>query len=226
MPDFIVFDVNETLLDVAALDPLFQRLFGDARTRTEWFLTLEESWLTATIVDRYQPFGELVKAALVTVGRRRGVEVGEAAQRELVEGVTTLPAHPDVAEALDLLRSRGLRLAALTNGTLAAAEKQLATAGLRERFEAVCSVDEVRRYKPAPAPYRLAARRMGGETRQMLMVAAHAWDIDGAAAAGCATAFVQRPGKALNPAGVRPDIEGAGLLEVAHTILSLRSGSA
>jgi 2-haloacid dehalogenase len=38
----LVFDVNETLLDVAALDPLFERLFGDSRARVEWFLTLEE----------------------------------------------------------------------------------------------------------------------------------------------------------------------------------------
>ncbi|MDQ3655068.1 MAG: haloacid dehalogenase type II, partial [Chloroflexota bacterium] len=33
----IVFDVNETLLDVGALDPLFVRMFGDATVRREWF---------------------------------------------------------------------------------------------------------------------------------------------------------------------------------------------
>jgi 2-haloacid dehalogenase len=45
----LVFDINETLLDTAALNPIFEGLFGQAEVRKEWFLTLEGCWLTDTL---------------------------------------------------------------------------------------------------------------------------------------------------------------------------------
>ena len=221
MPGHIVFDVNETLLDVAALDPFFERLFGDAQTRVEWFLTLEENWLTATIVDHYQPFGELAQGALTMTGRRRGIEVSDDQRQELVDGLKTLPAHADVQQALQSLRDHGLHLTALTNGSLDTAKQQLQSAGLADCFDAIMAVEEVKRYKPAPEPYRMVAERLGIATAEMTMVAAHAWDIAGAASAGCRTAFVTRPGKVLNPAGIQPDLQGGGMQEVVEKILAI-----
>jgi 2-haloacid dehalogenase len=218
----LVFDVNETLLDVAALDPLFERLFGDSDTRVEWFLSLQEGWLTATIVDDFKPFGELAQAALVMVGRRRGVEVNEAQRQELVEGMKSLPAHSEVRQALAQLRGAGFCLSALTNGSLQAVQKQLESAGLADSFDAMLSVEEVERYKPAPEPYRMVAERHGIGLQEMMMVAAHAWDITGAAAAGCRTAFIARPGKVLNPAGRQPDLLGSDLQDFAAQIQAWR----
>lgn len=218
----LVFDVNETMLDVAALDPLFERLFGDCSARVEWFLTLEEGWMTATIVERFQPFAELAQAALVMVGRRRGVDVSEAQRQELIDGMKRLPAHPDVFPALEQLRGQGFHLAALSNGSLQAVRQQLESAGLGNSFDAVLSVEETQRYKPAPQPYRMAAERHGIELGEMMMVAAHAWDITGAAEAGCRTAFIARPGKVLNPAGSRPDLQGHDLQDFAKQLLAWR----
>lgn len=218
----LVFDVNETLLDVAALDPLFERLFGDRKSRVEWFLTLEEGWLTATIVDNFQPFGELAKAALVMVAHRRGVAVSEAQCQELIDGMKRLPAHPDVPQALGQLRGEGFCLSALSNGSLQAVRQQLESTELADRFDAVLSVEEVKRYKPAPEPYRLVAERHGIGLDEMMMVAAHAWDITGAAAAGCRTAFIARPGKVLNPAGSQPDLHASDLKDFAAQVLAWR----
>ncbi|TDX22143.1 2-haloacid dehalogenase [Modicisalibacter xianhensis] len=223
MARYLVFDVNETLLDVAALDPFFERLFGDARTRLEWFLTLEENWLTATIIDRYQPFGELAQGALIMTGQRRGIDVTEDQQQELVEGLKTLPPHADVLQALQSLHDHGLHLTALTNGSLDTAKQQLQSAGLMECFDAIMAVEEVKRYKPAPEPYRMVAERLGVSMSDMMLVAAHAWDIAGAASAGCQTAFVSRPGKVLNPVGIQPNLQGNGMQEVAERILARQS---
>lgn len=218
----LVFDVNETMLDVAALDPLFERLFGDSNIRVEWFLTLEEGWLTSTLVSAFKPFAELAQAALVMVGQRRGIDVSEAQCEELVNGMKSLPAHPDVRQALEALRSEGLHLTALSNGSLQAVHQQLESSGLGDSFDAVLSVEQVQRYKPAPEPYRMVARQHGIETTQMMMVAAHAWDITGAAAAGCRTAFIARPGKVLNPAGSQPDLHAEDLQDFARKLLAWR----
>ncbi|MCH2341835.1 haloacid dehalogenase type II [Pseudomonas sp. NPDC047963] len=218
----LVFDVNETLLDVAALDPLFKRLFGDANSRVEWFLTLQEGWMTATIIGRFQPFADLAQAALVVVGRRHGVEVSEAHCQDLVEGIKRLPAHPDVRPSLEQLRDAGFHLTALSNGSLQALRQQLESAGLSKSFDAILSVEEKQRYKPAAEPYRMTAERHGIALGEMMMVAAHAWDITGAAAAGCRTAFIARPGKVLNPAGSQPDLIGDDLQDFAAKLLAGR----
>ncbi|WP_110670650.1 haloacid dehalogenase type II [Salinicola halophilus] len=195
----LVFDVNETLLDTAALNPLFSRLFGDEAFRPMWFLTLQEEWMTTTLIDRFEPFATLAKRALRQLGATQGVEVTSADEEELVERVLTMPAHAGAADTLAMLKRKGHTLTALTNSALDAAQGQLTRAGLIEHFDAVLSVESVSRYKPAPAPYRHAADHWSVTAEEMVMIAAHGWDLLGANAAGMKTAFIARPGKAMDP---------------------------
>jgi 2-haloacid dehalogenase len=214
------FDVNETLLDVAALDPLFARLFGQSGVWREWFAQMLQSAFVTTITGRYADFGRIGGAALEMVAARRGVTLRPEDPAGLREGMRHLPAHPEVPAALTSLRDAGLRLVALTNSTLEVAEAQLANAGIRGVFEQVFSADSVRRLKPAPEPYRMVAERLGVPPSDVTLVAAHAWDIAGAASAGCGTAFVARPGMVVDPLAVPPDVIGANLAEVAQGILA------
>jgi 2-haloacid dehalogenase len=130
-----------------------------------------------------------------------------------------LPPHPDVRDGLERLQSAGLRLAALTNSTAEVAQAQITNAGLRDYFEQVLSADTVHRLKPAPEPYRMAAQRMGVDIGGIRLIAAHAWDIVGALHAGCAAAFVARPGMVLDPLFEAPDVVGTDLVDVAEKIL-------
>lgn len=216
-----VFDVNETLLDLKALDEHFGRIFGDAAVRPIWFAQMIQSALVATVTDAYVDFGTLGGAALDMLAARRGMVLASADRAQILGGMRTLPAHPEIAESLARLRSAGLRLAALTNSTLAVATDQLTHAGLAGYFEQILSADMVRRLKPAPEPYQMAAERMGVAIGDIRMIAAHAWDIAGARRAGCAAAFVARPGMVLDPLALPPDIVGANLREVADQILAV-----
>ena len=219
-----VFDVNETLLDLGALDPHFERVFGDAGVRRTWFLQLLQSALVATVTGAYSDFGEVGGAALEMVAEREGVDLSDEDKQKILGGMRELPPHPEVPESLARLRDAGLRLATLTNSTQQVAEAQMENSGLRDYFEQVLSADTVRRLKPAPEPYRMAAERLGAETRHVRLVAAHAWDVAGALRAGCAAAFVARPGMVLDPLVERPDVVGTDLREVADRILEIESG--
>jgi 2-haloacid dehalogenase len=214
-----VFDVNETLLDLAALDGEFRRVLGDPGTRVTWFGQLLQSAMVATITGRYADFGTVGRAALEMTAGRLGVELSEEDREAVVGGMTRLPAHPEVPGALRRLADGGLRLAALTNSTERVATAQLDHAGILGSFEAVLSADAVRRLKPAPEPYRMAADRLGVEPGGMLLVAAHAWDVAGALAAGCQAAFVARPGKVLDPLADPPELVVADLDELADRLL-------
>jgi 2-haloacid dehalogenase len=215
-----LFDVNETLLDLGALDPHFERAFGDASVRRSWFLQVLQSALVATVTGAYSDFGAVGGAALDMTAERLGVRLSEEDRQSIVGGIRELPPHPEVPAALDLLRDAGLRLAALTNNTAEVAEAQLANAGLSDWFEKILSADTVRRLKPAPEPYRAAAEALGVETSQVRLVAAHAWDVAGAMRAGCAAAFVARPGMVLDPLAEPPDVVGTDLSAVAASIIA------
>ncbi len=218
-----VFDVNETLLDLSALDDDFERLFGDRSARAAWFQQMLQSALVATVTGRYVTFGELGIGALRMLAERRGVALGEEDERRLAAGMRALPPHPDTAEALAALRGAGFRTAALTNSTLEVARAQISNAGLIDLFEAVLSADEAGRLKPAPEPYALAAERLGVELTDIRLIAAHAWDVTGEIRAGARAAFVARPGMVIDPSGERPDIVGADLGEVAAAIIATDS---
>jgi 2-haloacid dehalogenase len=213
-----VFDVNETLLDLAALDPLFERVFGDAAVRRLWFNQMLQSAFVATITDAYVTFGEAAGAALGMTEERLGVEVSEDDRQEILGGLRDLPPHPEVPESLDRLHDAGFRLATLTNSTQEVAEAQIQNAGLTDKFEQILSADTARRLKPAPAPYRMAARSLGVSDRGMRLIAAHAWDVAGALRAGCAAAFVAR--QPFDPLVEEPDVVGADLAEVADGIIA------
>ena len=221
MSRVIVFDVNETLLDVGALDPLFQRVFGDVSLRRAWFNQMLQSALVATVTDAYRDFGAIGLAALEMTAARRGVTLSDDDRQSLRDGMRSLPAHPEVATSLGRLRDAGMTLATLTNSTAEVGEAQLASASLRDLFTHVFSADEVKRLKPAPEPYRMAAERLGVQIGDVRLVAAHAWDVAGAMRAGCLAAFVARPGQVLDPLAPEPDIVGADLREVADRILAM-----
>jgi 2-haloacid dehalogenase len=217
----LVFDVNETLLDMGALDPHFQRVFGDAQVRGEWFHTMLESAFLTTITGPYKPFGEHFRAALAITALRRGLRVSPEDEGAILAGVRTLPPHPDVRPALERLRSAGFRLAALTNSTIAVEEAQLKNAKLADLFEKALSADTAKRLKPAAEAYADAARELGVAPAEIRMVAAHVWDVQGALRAGCAAAFVERPGAVWNPLLERPDIVGPDLGDIAERVIEV-----
>jgi 2-haloacid dehalogenase len=219
-----VFDVNETLLDLGALDPHFERVFGDAGARRAWFLQLLQSALVATVTGVYSTFGTIGAAALEMVAEREGVDLSEEDKQEILGGMRELPPHPEVAESLERLREAGLRMATLTNSTQQVAEAQMENSGLRGYFEQILSADAVKRLKPAPEPYRMAAESLGVEMGRVRLIAAHSWDVAGALRAGCAAAFVARPGMVLDPLVERPDVVGVDLRELADRILEVETG--
>jgi 2-haloacid dehalogenase len=221
MKRVLVFDVNETLLDMSALDPLFQRVFGDATVRVEWFQTMLQSAFLTTITGPYKPFGDHFRAALAITALRRGLRVSPDDERAILAGVRTLPAHTDVRPALERLRSAGYRLAALTNSTKEVEDDQLRNAKLADLFEKALSADSGKRLKPAAEAYLNAAKELGVAPVEMRMVAAHVWDVQGALRAGCAAAFVERPGAVWNPLLERPDIVGPDLGEIAERVIEV-----
>ena len=224
MTPTVFLDMNETLLDLSALDGLFVVAFGDPGARTQWFGLLLQLALTHTLLGEYRDFSALGGAALRALGEARGLEISGQFQDELSAGVRMLPAHPDTREGLEILRAGGARLVCLTNNPQSVLDAQLEGAGFADLIDGAVSVDPGQMLKPGRAAYEYGLSRTGAHAHDSWLLAAHAWDIAGAKAAGLRTAFVERPGQAQNPL-MRADIAGP-LPAVARALIGRLGGQA
>lgn len=194
-PSVLVFDVNETLSDLAPMAGRFTDVGAPAALARLWFASVLRDGLALTAAGGQAPFAVVGEAALRTLlaGLPLDRPVDDAVGHVLA-GFGALPVHPDVADAVRSLHDAGHRLVTLSNGAAAVAEGLLERAGIRDRFEAVLSVEDAGAWKPAPSSYRYAAARCGVDPGAMVLVAVHPWDVHGAARAGLATAWVDRSG--------------------------------
>lgn len=220
MKKILIFDVNETLLDLAALDPDFERIFGSAGVRREWFVQFIQSAFVTIITDTYQPFGKIGSAAFDMIAKVHGITVAENDKMALLGKIAQLPPHPEVIAALTKLKKHGFQMATLTNSTNEVAEKQLQSAGIRQYFDKILSVDAIKKLKPAKETYEMAAKEFGVHASGLCLIAAHAWDISGALNAGCSAAFVARNGMVLDPLSPAPAIVGPTLEQVADQLIA------
>lgn len=218
----LVFDVNETLLDITTLTPLFGRVFGDEAVLREWFAQLVLYSQALTLSQRYLPFGELAIGTLKMLADIHQVTLDESDIDELKSRMANMPAHPDVAPALERLTQAGFRLVTLTNSPAGASPTPLEKAGISDSFEQHFSVDTVKQFKPAPDTYRYVADQLGIELEDICMVACHVWDTIGAQAAGCKGALVTRPHNAVLPASnvPVPDYVADELMALAEQIIA------
>jgi 2-haloacid dehalogenase len=216
----IVFDVNETLLDLESLTPTFERIFGERSALRLWFAQLILYSEALTLARAYVPFTDIGGAVLKMVATTQGISISAADRTELTEKFASMPPHPEVLDALRKLKDAGFRLFTLTNNTAEISRRQLERAGLLGAFERRFSVDEVRRHKPAPEVYAAVARAMETRPSKICLVACHTWDTLGAVAAGWEAALIFRPGNALLDVGPQPQITGMDLSEVADKLIA------
>ena len=199
-PSVLVFDVNETLIDIDSLEPHFERISAIVG----YFVVHFTYSMAVTLSDAYVDFFTLGQAVLRMTGDVHE-QVTDEDLAALATGMRTMPAHPDVADGLAALRAQGYRLVTLTNSPPNPGfPTPLENAGLAHHFEKQFSVDAWRVFKPARRLYADVADELGVAPSACMMVAAHVWDTMGAQAAGFSGALITRPGNALLPVDELP----------------------
>jgi len=216
----IVFDVNETLLNLDAIKPVFDRIFDDPGAMRLWFANLITYSEALTLAGVYVPFTDIGGAVLRMLAATRDLVITDADAAELTDRFATMPPHPEVPAALRRLRDHGFRLFTLTDNTLAISGRQLERAGVIDVFERRFSVDEtVHRHKPAPEAYQSVATTLGADPGQICLIACHVRDTIGAQAAGWQAALILREGNAPLDVGPQADFVGKDLDAVADQLI-------
>jgi len=216
----IVFDVNETLLDLRTLEPTFRRIFGEKIDMRLWFANLVLYSLALTAARSYAPFTDIGAAVMKMLADTHGIELDSADSKELKESFSTMPPYPEVPGALRKLRDAGFRLFTLTNNLVEVQTRQLEQGGIAGFFEKCFSVDSVKVYKPSPQTYAHVEKELSVGPSQLCLVACHSWDTLGAVAAGWEAALIKRVGNDLLGVGPQPQIVGDDLTDVADQLIA------
>jgi 2-haloacid dehalogenase len=221
----IVFDVNETLLDLESLRPTFDRIFQDPAAMRLWFADLITYSEALTLAGVYVPFTDIGAAVLRMLAATRDLTITDADADELTNRFATMPPHPEVPGALHRLRDLGFRLFTLTDNTLAISGRQLEHGGVIDLFERRFSVDEtVRRHKPSPEAYQSVGTALGVEPDGACLVACHVWDTIGALSAGWQAGLILREGNAPLGVGPQPTYIGKDLDAIADQLIERYPG--
>jgi len=216
----IVFDVNETLLDLTTMEPTFERIFRDKNAMRLWFANLIMYSAALTVAGSYVPFTDIGSAVMKMLADMRGIKIDEADRKELVDKFSTMPPHREVPAALRKLRNAGFRLFTLTDNLLEVQTRQLEHGGIADLFERRFSADEVKHHKPSREAYAHVEKELGVRPSQLCLVACHTWDTLGAVAAGWRAALIKRPGNDLLGVGPQPQLVGADLSDVADQLIA------
>ncbi|MDP3966724.1 MAG: haloacid dehalogenase type II [Nocardioides sp.] len=218
-PAVLVFDVNETLSDMSAMGERFADVGAPPSLATVWFAGLLRDGFSLTVVDASESFADIAAEALAVSlhGQPLDRPVDKAVQH-VMEGFSGLVVHPDVPDGVRALRGLGIRLVTLSNGATSVAEALLERAGVLDQFEALLSVEEAGIWKPAAGSYAYALERCEVDPQDAMLVAVHPWDIDGAARAGLATAWINRAGGPYPAYFTAPDLTARSLGELADQL--------
>ncbi len=214
MPSHVVFDVNETLSDMASLSDRFAEIGAPSALAPLWFASVLSDGFALTVT------GDTARFAVIGAERLRSlldpadlsVRIGDAVAH-ILAGFGQLDVHPDVPDGVRQLRAGGLTLVTLSNGAADVAETLLRRVGLSDEFEQFLSVDDAGAWKPARAAYLLATEACAVDAAEMVLVAVHPWDIHGATHAGMRTAWINRTGAPYPSYFSRPEFEASTIGE-------------
>jgi len=216
----IVFDVNETLLDLGTMEPTFQRIFGDKSAMRLWFANLILYSAALTVAGVYVPFTDIGSAVMKMLADTRGIKITDNDKKELTDKFSSMPPYPEVPAALRKLRNAGFRLFCLTDNLLEVQTRQLTHGGIVDLFERRFSADGVKHHKPSPQAYAYVERELAVKPSQLCMIACHTWDTLGAVAAGWQGALIKRVGNDVLGVGPQPHIVGNDLNDVADQLIA------
>jgi 2-haloacid dehalogenase len=189
------FDAYGTLFDVHAAASAHRGEIGaswEKLSQTWRQKHLEYTWVHS-MTARVVPFWLLAQRSLdYSIALVGGVPPG--VREKLLQSFRTMAAFPEVVEVLGALKSRGAKLAILSNGDPDMLDEAVAAAGLSGTFDAVLSVTDVGIFKPDMTVYELVTRRFGCTPGDVSFQSSNRWDVAGAQVFGFKTVWLNRGG--------------------------------
>ncbi len=221
--NIILFDINETVLDLSSLKPAFNQLFQGKETLDQWFANLLHSSTITLLTQLDTNFSQLAQINLSKLMMKHNIELDQEKQIGFLGKFALLQPHIDIIPALKLLRQNDFQTIAFSNSSTELLTKQISNAGLLAYFDDLISVEGTGSFKPDKKVYHYVANKLEVPIETLTLVAVHDWDTHGALCAGMQAAFLARGPVLYSPLFKEPTIQGTSMIDIAETLISLSS---
>jgi len=216
----ILFDINETVLNLALLKPKFKKAFGNELVTAIWFSKLLHASTVCSLTGVKVSFANLAGDTLDNVASFMGVKLSKTYREDILSTFANLSAHNDIKPALTTLRNNGYSTIAFSNSSLDLITKQIKNAGLIDYFDEVISVEETGSFKPDSRVYQYVAERLKKPINSLRLVATHDWDTHGAMSAGMLSAYIDRSGMPYHPRYLQSPIIATNMTDLVKKIMN------
>lgn len=215
-----VFDAYGTLFDVssvargaeAELGEQWQSLSDLWRSKQ-----LQYTWLrglSGQYADFWQVTGDALDFAMATLKLEdRGL------RQKLMSFYLELSTYPEVPDSLRRLKDGGMKLAILSNGAPEMLASAALNAGIADLFDAILSADGVKTYKPHPAVYQMAPKRLHVTAENICFLSANGWDAYSARSFGFQVLWCNRFNNAPERLPTTPNAEIIDLSCVSDMVI-------
>ncbi len=215
-----VFDAYGTLFDVHSAVGKHRERLGDIADQVSsvWRTKqLEYTWLRS-LMKRHTDFWQVTQDALDFAFDMYTVK-DLGLKKDLIEAYLELNCYPEVPEALSELKSRGFKIAILSNGTPKMLEAAVRNSRLETMIPEIFSVEKVGVFKPDPRVYQIAVDELNLKPEEIAFQSSNAWDASGAAAFGFKVAWINRFGQSPEKLPGKPDVEIQSLSELPELLV-------
>ena len=217
----LAFDVYGTLINTHGVVARLQEMIGVKAlefSQTWRDKQLEYSFRRG-LMQNYDNFAVCTRNALDYTCAFHKIHLADEQKDELLNSYRVLPAFDEVEKGLSVLKSAGFRMYAFSNGSADAVDTLLVTAGIRDYFLGIVSVDDLKSFKPNPAVYCHFLRKSGASGNDAWMISSNPFDVIGAISAGMKSVWLRRSQDAIfDPWGIEPTLTVSSMLDLPFQI--------
>jgi len=217
----LAFDVYGTLINTHGVISALEKLVGNKAPDFSrmWREKQLEYSFRRGLMQNYENFSVCIRNALDFTIAYFKLELSNENRNELIHLYNQLPAFGDVEIGLNEAKKAGFRIFAFSNGSAEIVESLLISAGIRDYFLGVVSVDEVKTFKPNPAVYSHFLKKADALGSETWLISSNPFDVIGAVSFGMRAVWVKRTPEAIfDPWGIEPTLTSNGLLSLAEQI--------
>ena len=212
--DLVIFDVNQTMFSLNALNIKFKEFGLKQSLVNNWFLSVLKEGFSSSLSQQFVNFKTIGKNELIKIFLQNNTPYNMKIINSIFEEFGNLKVHHDIKTSLKYLKKNKIKIVTLTNGSILNTKLLLKKNKINNFIDRCFSINSFKIWKPAREVYLKTCEKMKIKPGRTLMIAAHGWDINGAKLAGLKTAYITRYEKKLSDFYIRPDYVGNDSKEI------------
>ncbi len=206
-PKAIVFDAYGTLFDVNSAAEKCKGKIGNKweNFANFWRTTqLEYTWLRS-LMKKHKNFWQITEDSLDK--SMENFQIEKSLRNDLLSLYKELSPYPEVKNVLENLKKKSFKLAILSNGTPELLNHLVKSSDLKNLFDDIFSVEEVKIYKPDPKVYDIPINKYKVSKGEITFLSANTWDVSGAGNYGYNSIWVNRNNSVFDKLDYKPKNE-------------------